>query len=226
MSSHSGLGGSGGSKECNFSGQVVHIRKVSKRLCFVDFFCQDGDLNVKPNYSEDVPRDFSSRKRCSAIFKSWVCGGGVMSSALKGETKIHCGDSVLFSGRVDETGDLIAEHFTILNRWKDCQPGQHFLPIPPPPKTDERASESPCKFWLNTGNCPKGEGCKFRHEGGGSASLSSLRISFVEKRLCSRKEAQQSGDINHSSHGGQLGSDPGIVQALSLLSLLNYTEIV
>ena len=186
-------------EEHNLAGQVVHIRKVSKRLCFVDVFSQDeGDPR-----GDDVGQD--TRKRCCAIFKSWVCGDGVMSSALRGESKIHCGDNVVFSGKMDETGDLLVSSYYLVNRWKDSRPGEHFLPIPPP-TIHENTSESLCKFWLNTGKCPKGEECKFRHQADEETDLSAIRASYVNERLSSRMDAQlnacQSGDLDHSSQGG------------------------
>ena len=187
-------------EEHNLAGQVVHIRKVSKRLCFVDVFRQDEG---NPRGGDDVGQ--AARKRCCAILKSWVCGDGVMGSALRGESKIHCGDNVEFSGKMDETGHLVVSSYHISNRWKDSRPGEHFLPIPPP-TIHENTSESLCKFWLNTGNCPKGDECKFRHEADEEADLSAIRASYVNERLSSRMDAQlnarQGGDMDHTSQGG------------------------
>ena len=184
-------------RDRNLSGQVVHIRKVSKKLCFIDFFCHSESSSV----GDEVER--SSGRRCSAILKSWVCGDGVMSSALRGDDKIHCGDHVAFSGKMDNTGNLQVTSYSLIDRWKDRRPGDQFAPIPPP-MVHESTSESPCKFWLNTGSCPKGAECKFRHQTAEGQDLSIVRASYVNKRLSSRKDAQlknahQSGDCDHTA---------------------------
>ena len=190
-----------GQEEDKLAGQVVHIRKVSKRLCFVDFFRKDEGSS---RGDDDVDR-VSGRRRCCAILKSWVCGDGVMSSALRGNDKIHCGDNAVFSGKMDETGHLLVSSYSLINRWKDSRPGEHFSPIPPP-MIHENTSESPCKFWLNTGNCPKGDECTFRHQAAEGTNLSMVRASYVNERLSSRMDAQlnahHSGDLDHTSQGG------------------------
>ena len=183
-----------GEEEHNLSGQVVHIRKVSKRLCFIDLLRRDKDS------SEDADGDRASGKRCCAILKSWICGDVVMSSALRGESKIHCGDKVVFAGKMDETGHLLVTSYHITNRWKDSRPGEHFSPIPPPTIL-KNASESPCKFWLNTGNCPKGTDCKFWHQVAEGTNLSEIRASYVNERLSSRMDAQLS-----AHHSGDMGT--------------------
>lgn len=189
-------------EEYKLAGQVVHIRRVSKRLCFIDLFCEDeGSSQGLESRGDDVSG--ASRRRSCAILKSWVCGDGVMSSALRGENKIHCGDNVVFSGKMDETGHLLVSSYHFINRWKDSRPGEQFLPIPPP-MIHESTSESPCKFWLNTGNCPKGEECKFRHQAAEGTDLSGIRASYVNERLSSRMDAQlnahhQSGDLDHTA---------------------------
>ena len=57
-------------------GVVVHIRKSSKKLVFLDI-CRDEE-------------------RITVLFKSWETESIV--EAVKGDRKIHLGDKVLFKG--------------------------------------------------------------------------------------------------------------------------------
>ena len=62
-------------------GQVVHKRKLSKKLIFFDIEQKTEDKNCE----ED---------RITVVLKSWICEDEIFVKATQGHLKIHVGDQV------------------------------------------------------------------------------------------------------------------------------------
>jgi hypothetical protein len=164
-------------RQASLRGQVVHMRKVSKKLFFYDVLDDDGG------------------RRC-VVMKSWICGEPEMKRASRGDNKIHCGDKMVFSGlyEEDDTQILAAKTYSIVERWAESNQTLQFQPIPPAASSKEAEKESACKFWLNSGRCPKGDGCPFKHP---VKDVAASRQNYVGQRLEKRQLAQLSQDGHH-----------------------------
>ena len=123
-------------------GRVLHKRSVSKRLLFVD-----------------IQHD---HQRVTSVFKIGVCSEDLIFKAQKTSNKIHVGDIVQVQGKLNE-GEMLVEDFKVVQRWSDVSEGA-FQPVPPPSTSQGKLGEGVCKFWNNTGQCPKGKNCKYPHE--------------------------------------------------------------
>ena len=62
-------------------GQVVHKRKLSKKLIFFDIEQKNEDKKCE----ED---------RLTVVLKSWICENEIFVKATQGHLKIHVGDQV------------------------------------------------------------------------------------------------------------------------------------
>ena len=139
-------------------GVVVHIRKSSKKLVFLDI-CRDEE-------------------RITVLFKSWETESIV--EAVKGDRKIHLGDKVLFKGYFESEGGMFSvREYDILTLWSDTNPGESFVPQPPQ-KLDGDCSQLPCKEFVNTGQCCKSQ-CSFLHTGD-RAELIQSRVKYVQDK--------------------------------------------
>ena len=76
----------------------------------------------------------------------------------------------------------------MVSRFSEAFPGKTFQPLPPSgsSKKDEKQSAGLCKFWLNSGLCPKSE-CHFEHASG---ELATQRRKYVQERLENRARLQ------------------------------------
>lgn len=131
------------------SGQVVHRRNVSRRMAFFDLEDQVSLEN----------------KRISVLFKTQICGQDIVDKAKSGKDKIHTGDIVQVHGDLDDEGILLVKSFSVIEHWTSTHPNESFQPKPPTTEMSKiKENEGICKFWLNSGQCPKEEKCQFKHE--------------------------------------------------------------
>lgn len=152
----------GGEKRKEFlTGRVVHKRSLSKKICFFDVLVNEEE-------------------RRTVVFKIWHCGEDLMQKMLKGQDRIHVGDEIEFEGRFETDHDFEVDAYKILS--KDSS----FAPLPPSVKKSSSSSGGLCKFWLNSGRCPREE-CRFLHEVG---DLGAKRKRFVDKVLERRAKIQ------------------------------------
>ena len=84
--------------------------------------------------------------------------------------------------------------FEILERFSDSQPGKTF--IPKPPSLKRKSQDGNCKYWLNTGSCPRKD-CQFVHLA--KDEIKSARQEFVQERLNSRAALQE--NLEHDDDG-------------------------
>ena len=124
------------------AGVVVHIRKKSKKLMFVDI---------------ETDQD---QKRITVVFKSWENSTNIVD-AVRGESKIHPGDEVVFRGYYeDESTFSAAAGHQILKLWSQDNPDTAFIPKPP---SDNKSSSNHCKEFINTGQCSNISHCSYLH---------------------------------------------------------------
>ncbi len=169
------------------TGQIVHIRRVSKKLHFFD-------LLVRTDIGE------SEQRRYTAVVKAWVCGEEELKRASRGEDKIHCGDKVTFTGTVEDA-EITVTTFRHVKRWANISSGQQFKPIPSQEASKRGAEEGDsgggvCKYWINTGKCPKGGDCKYEHP---HQDSNDMRSAYVADRLEKRRLAQSESDGVHET---------------------------
>ena len=150
--------------EAKVEGQVVHIRKLSKKIAFFD---------IEQTKNSDHEREASPQRIC-IVLKTWNCGEEVMEQAVKTSQRIHVGDFVAFSGTSEDEKTFGAKSFEILSYWASHNPNVVFEAKPPPDQHNnldfkkKMETEIPnpieglCKYFVNTGQCPK-TACKFRH---------------------------------------------------------------
>jgi len=148
----------------NIEGQVVHIRKVSKKIVFLDIVDRND-------------------KRTSVVVKAWEAAS-LLLLMTKGKDKVHVGDKVSISGYFEENGEFSALNYSILELWSNISPSEPFVPIPPSNIGGKRKREEtirkPCKYFVNTGNCNT-QNCPYLHEND-KTELVAGRIDFVQKR--------------------------------------------
>eukprot|EP00088_Acartia_fossae_P050720 TRINITY_DN5684_c0_g1_i1.p1 TRINITY_DN5684_c0_g1~~TRINITY_DN5684_c0_g1_i1.p1 ORF type:complete len:372 (+),score=65.54 TRINITY_DN5684_c0_g1_i1:818-1933(+) len=186
--------------DCQVTGQIVHMRKLSKKIMFVDILASS---------------DGGHESRKTAVFKFWTLPPDTWSRCNRGTDKLHVGDIVQFYGlnEVDNADSMLsAQDYKILSLWRDISDGKPFVPIPPPsgdmPQPHEadhgdsnRASTiQPCKFFVNTGKCDT-VGCPYRHDTCREV-LKANRSCYVKERLEKRvlvHEAEFEGSADLSS---------------------------
>ena len=156
--------------EVKIEGQVVHIRKLSKKIAFFDI--ELTPLDEKPENA--VPSDQELETvplRLCVVLKTWNCGEDVMERAVKTGQRIHVGDFVAFSGVYEDEKTFGAKSFKVLSYWAAQNPNSFFEAKPPPDlnRNDKKRKEMDssdkkgvCKYFVNTGQCPK-TACKFSH---------------------------------------------------------------
>ena len=152
--------------EGKIEGQVVHIRKLSKKIAFFDI--EKTILGEKPKDAENYDQE---PKRICVVLKTWNCGEEVMEQAVKTGQKIHVGDFVAFAGAFEDENTFGAKSFEVLSYWASHNPNLVFEAKPPPDhnrdnnerkEKDSNDKEGVCKYFMNTGQCPK-TACKFSH---------------------------------------------------------------
>ena len=149
------------------SGQVVHIRQLSKKIVFFDIETKVELENAEVSETADQV----VTRRVTVVLKSSQCEEGLVKKATRSHEKLHVGDEVCFSGFFEEPQTFSASKYEVECYWSVANSGTPFTPKPPedlkkPLKMaeniDSDKSEGECKFFLNTGRCPK-VSCRFSH---------------------------------------------------------------
>ncbi len=168
------------------AGQVVHKRSVSSKLCFYDLIITTSNKH---------------EERISVALKAWICGQEVLDRARKGNDteRIHVGDVIRFKGKTSEEENFQATDFKIVRSFKEHNPGKTFSSIPPPVKDNGKRVRKPCKFWLNTGRCPREDGCPYEHNIE-DRDIKVLRKEQVDDKIKRKAELQDNhGDVDLKS---------------------------
>ena len=170
----------------NLQGRIVHIRKVSKNIMFVDIMI-----------SAPSERD----KRNSLIFKFWEYPE-LRNKCIRGENKLHAGDIISCSGAWDKE-KFSVQDYSFIERWSDSSFGDSFTPIPPDSSNSEVRKDLPCKFYVNTGQCVV-ENCVFKHP----ANLQESRREFLsaksERRIRVHEEQFSGAELQSSCKRAEL----------------------
>ena len=93
--------------EVRIQGQVVHIRKLSKKIAFFDI--EQSDRLEETEHSDEM----NGKTRKCVVLKTWNCGEEVMEKAVKTNQRIHVGDFVAFTGSYENDSTFCAENFEI-----------------------------------------------------------------------------------------------------------------
>ena len=175
------------------AGQVVHRRRCSRKLCFLDVIV-DG-------------------ARICVVAKSEVAGVATACGldGVRAAASVRCGDTVRAGGSFEAAaadGAAASASFLcdgrveILERWAASN-GPPFVPVPPPPSARAPVAE-PCKYFVNTGACVRGGACRYAHGSGGGggdgrdaaawvAAKRDARRALRGDDLASHDEARNSG---------------------------------
>jgi len=176
----------------------VHIRKLSKKIAFFDI--EQTLLGEKLTNAVDSAQEPEVLpRRICVVLKTWNCGEDVMEQAVKTGQKIHVGDFVTFSGVYEDEKTFGAKSFEVLRYWASHNPNSVFEAKPPPDhntenkrrkEKDSNNKEGVCKYFVNTGQCPK-TACKFSHcvEAGQREEL----VQEVKKRRAQSHEVALGG---------------------------------
>jgi hypothetical protein len=204
------------------TGQILHIRRLSRKLIFFDVdvpICDDGD---EKNVNNEPPTmQLQPRRRQTVVLKTWPPGSPeLVARANRGPDKLHAGDVVTVIGCWEESsptgaaggGDLAASDYIIQELWSIRHPIEAFTPVPPPPPLSspimatrpeqqhhrDAASDStdssrlPCKFFLNSGRCASGDSCRFEHM---SQSAVRARLAYVGAKMAARRQRHEHEDF-------------------------------
>ena len=163
------------SNETVVSGQIVHLRKLSKKMMFVDIIANN---DISDSQSED-----NNCLRKNLVFKFWDLASCMWDKTNRGDDKLHHGDIVQFHGTWHK--DLFSvRDYTFINKWSDIsKDNTAFKPIPPINNKHKSTQESniPCKYFVNTGKCET-TNCAYLHETN-SKKLKSSRNNYVQERI-------------------------------------------
>lgn len=212
-------GGSDATSEpSSLRGQVVHVRRLSKRLQFYDLEV------VQDPGSRDSAGSTPAPLRHEVILKFPDVS---MEKLADIKATIHLGDVVEMEGFFELSREAPADGaaqlgqdqglFHCLNvkvsvAWRESNPGESFIPRPisvTRVSTRKRTMETPqaaagaedgvsgtpdsggdagsgvatCKYWVNTGRCPR-ENCGFNHP----SILPAARSQYAQERKRAREE--------------------------------------
>ncbi|KAK7254541.1 hypothetical protein SO694_000114112 [Aureococcus anophagefferens] len=156
-------------------GQVVHRRRLSKKLCFLDVVA-DGE-------------------RYCLVAKSEVLGVATACglAGVKKATDVRAGDVVRAAGVWEDAATLVVDgRLDVVDRWDTAARGP-FAPVPPPPSGKALARVEVCKYWVNTGACSGGAACRYAHDGSARAAAANAWV--ASKRLERRRLRGQPDDL-------------------------------
>lgn len=110
--------------EDHVEGQVVHLRRLSRKICFFDLIDE-------------------SQNRICTVMKMDVVGEMIIQKAQKSPgSRIRVGDRVRFKGFWEEKETFNIGGYELLESFSKLNPGKVFQSIPPP-------MESKGKIWLH-----------------------------------------------------------------------------
>ena len=103
--------------EGDVEGQVVHLRRLSRKICFYDLI------------------DDAENRICT-VMKMDVVGEVLIQKAQKSpESRIRVGDKVRFRGHWDDQDTFQIINYELLESFSKLHPGKVFQSIPPPMKS-------------------------------------------------------------------------------------------
>jgi hypothetical protein len=180
-------------------GTIVHVRSLSKRLLFFNLW-------------------LDKENRCVEV----IAKAGVYVSAIEDtmailalKKQLHLGDEVLCMGEFEEetssgVPSFLVHSMTCISLWRASNPTVEFqvsekmqgvLMQSRPKKTVDILSESPswspCKFFINTGRCSRGELCPYAHpvSADGKPDKAALAV-WLKDRTAQRKE--RAGEMGYN----------------------------
>jgi hypothetical protein len=151
-------------------GRVVHLRRISKRLVFLDLQTDGPNptrLECICKYP-DLDEDSISALRSKIGLGDWIEVSGWI------ELVCHdCGPEAKQSDRAMLDFVFHLKDASVIEGWDHLSNGA-FIPLPPATRTAAAPPANPpptpstdqlCKFFVNTGRCPTPEGqCKYVHD--------------------------------------------------------------
>ena len=170
------------------TGQVVHVRRLSRKLAFIDFASTGASIATLPNGFELC---------CRPCEGEW---SGVEDDVALTAKRVKLGDIVRVRG-VLQQGDARGDLPTLLwqavpkvvERWADRPGSETFAPRPTAKRrrgATAADASTMCKYWINTGKCPKGDGCSFRHMDMSTNAGKRARTAWVAERKAERLARQ------------------------------------
>ena len=196
-------------------GQIVHIRRLSRKLAFIDFESRGATVATHPGGFELAVKpleacDVLDHAGCRAMAEKDV------TTTLKA---VKLGDVVRVRGAAERVRRARSHGVvqlpvvlwqalpTVLERWSDRPGHATFAPRHPgaagghAAKRQRRDSDAPssssssssaelCKHWINTGACLKGDGCRFVHLDMSTAAGKHARRQWIVQRKAERLARQ------------------------------------
>ncbi|OQS07305.1 hypothetical protein THRCLA_00686 [Thraustotheca clavata] len=181
----------------SIKGQLVHHRKLSAKCSFFDLFAKlkDGAQEHRVEVILKIRHDISL-EQVKLLRSRLVLGDEIQVDGLL--EKLQNAECI-FEDK--PTGYLVhAKDITVLTAWKDSNPGKTFTPLPSNYSSKSNAtkndkSDLPCKFWINTGRCNKGDSCPMKHDD--LSTVKSAKKAWLAERLHNKRlQAHQAEDTN------------------------------
>eukprot|EP00898_Chlorokybus_atmophyticus_P001998 jgi/Chlat1/279/Chrsp1S03056 len=157
-------------------GQVVHKRKLSRRIVFLDIEDVEGNvlellLKAEPHLTED---QVHALRDCIKV-------GDVVDS--QGILEFRRAGLILAVSKI-----------AVLERWADKHPGLQFAPHQPKVSRSGTLGDQPCKFWINNKSCLRGESCPYVHHVSNAEANAAVQESLAKKRAARAHALQLAGD--------------------------------
>jgi hypothetical protein len=191
-------------EQLQVKGTIVHVRSLSKRLLFCNLW-------------QDI------ESQCVEV----IAKAGVYVSALEDtvallalKKQLHLGDEVLCMGEFEEVSSgspsFLVHSLTVISSWRVSNPNMEFLVSEKaqgvlmqsnrPKKKSNNLSESPCKFFINTGRCSRGELCPYAHpvSADGKPDKVALEV-WLKDRAVQRKE--RAGAMGYHVFSEEMGHE-------------------
>ena len=115
---------------------------------------------------------------------------------------------------------VLVDDIEVVQSYRETHPGTNFVPQPfgvhaptaaggdggqKRPFADGNAGEAepraPCKFWINTGSCARGDACRFEHDPA-ARGKSAAKSQWVAARRARRQQAAAAAGDPHAAAGG------------------------